>query len=141
MANYNPNYRPSINSVASRRIVDALWANLEPMTLEEIAEAAFISLGTVKSNGRMRMIQEAGLAHIAKWQRQINHGGAPSPLWVAGPGENAERPKPYSDAQKSKRWKKKANYSERQNISKIMGHDKVLRDPILSALMEPKCQL
>lgn len=82
----------SINSPASRRIVDALKKH-GPMTIRQIAEAANVSLKTLQSQNYLADLCDAGLIHIADWERSSG-GGRPSAIYEDGKGKNAPYPGP-----------------------------------------------
>lgn len=99
-------------SPSMRRIVVALVAH-GPMSPEEIALEACMSESTLTHAQYLKTLRAAGLVHVFKWDR--SHNGPPTPIWAAGPGKDAKRPKPYSTAEKCRRWKKSTGYNRRSS--------------------------
>lgn len=82
----------------------------EPVSLVQIAAKAF----TVRENARryVKALLDEGSIHIARW----THGsrGPYFPLYVAGPGRNAERPprQTYSDRSLQYRHRLRKKFGE-----------------------------
>jgi predicted ArsR family transcriptional regulator len=98
------------------------------MSAREIAEAAHISERTLVSSGVLSALREAGLIRVSDWQR--NFPGPPTPIYSFTPGANKRKPKPYSNAEVSKRWKERVGYygeeyqqrqKARQSIDHLLG--------------------
>lgn len=92
----------------------------------------------------LKDLHEAGECHISGWQR-VDNGGPPMPIYKAGPGK--DKPctlKPYTEAQKSRRYRRKArkngSWEDRLSKQRARHHaDKpARRDPIVEALFGPK---
>lgn len=102
------------DSPAMKRIVAVLEEN-GPLSRDDIADLAHISLKTLKSGGYMKTLIEAELIHVFKYERSQN--GPAYPIYRAGPDprkQKARPPKAFSPAEKSRRWKEKTGYSERR---------------------------
>jgi hypothetical protein len=91
-----------------RRILGALEREGD-LDTREIAEAAHCSLKTLTGSGYLRRLVDAELIRVARYVRQTRSGPA-APIYSITPGANAQRPKPFTVAEKSKRWKKRAGY-------------------------------
>lgn len=81
--------------IKTKRILDALAT---PMTVAELAKVIHLS-----HQGMSYWVKHKlqGQIHIAEWR------GAGTPLYVAGPGEDAPRPKPLTRRQVWRRFYKK----------------------------------
>lgn len=90
------------DSPGMARIVGAL-RHLGNLTYQEVAEAAGLSVNTIRSARYMDILVEQGRVHILGWRR--NKRGPMAPVYRAGPGVSAERPPAYSAAIKSRRWR------------------------------------
>jgi predicted ArsR family transcriptional regulator len=90
-----------------RRVMIAL-DRYGDMSAREIAEVAHVSERTLVSSGVLTALREAGLIRVSDWQR--NFPGSPTPIYSFTPGPNKRKPKPYSDAEVSKRWKERVGY-------------------------------
>lgn len=86
------------------RIVAAL-GRAGPMTYREIALAAGLSTNTIKNSGYMDILVRQRRAHISEWRR--NRQGPMVAVYTAGPGRNATKPAPLSQAEKMQRWRVK----------------------------------
>jgi hypothetical protein len=100
----------SPDSPTMRRIVAALVAH-GPMSPEEIVLEACVAERTLTSGQYLKILHDAARIHVHKWDR--SHNGRPTAIWAAGPGKDAKRPKPYSVAEKCRRWRKASNYNRR----------------------------
>lgn len=90
-----------------RRIVMALEREGD-MDSEEIAEAAHVGINTLSGGGYLQTLMLMKKIRVARWVRNLN--GGPTPIYSASPGENKPRPKPYTGAEKSRRWRKRVGY-------------------------------
>jgi len=91
-----------------RRILAALDREGD-LDAREIAEAAHCSYETLTGGGYLRRMVEAELIRVARYVRSTTSGPA-APIYSVTPGANAKRPKPFTDAEKCKRWRKRAGY-------------------------------
>lgn len=91
-----------------RRILSALdkHGDMEP---PEIAETACVGVNTLSGGGYLTKLLTMGLIRVSRWER-ADKCGPFRPVYSVSPGENAKKPSPYTNAQKSKRWKKRAGY-------------------------------
>ena len=85
---------------------------------------------------RLKRVCELGLAHIEKWQRTA---GLPLPVYVAGAGVDAVKPKAKTNAQliRKSRRKKRREHALRQEEKQIALAQNVIptkRQSIFSAL-------
>lgn len=85
---------------------------------EEIAMHACVSINTLKGAKYLTILVAAGRIHIAKYRR--NKCGPASPLYAAGPGENAKPPRPYTNSQKTQRWKKRTGYADKRRQAPVI---------------------
>lgn len=83
------------------------------LTYREIARFSGLSLNTVKNSGYLDALVAQKYIHIGEWRRSRN--GPMSPVYVAGPGTMAEKPKTMTSAEKCKR------HREREKIA-AQGH-------------------
>jgi hypothetical protein len=94
-----------------RRVLLALDRHGD-MSAREIAEAAHVSEHTLTSGGYLTRLRNAGLIRISDWQR--NSPGPFTPIYSISQGTNKRRPKPYSVAEKCRRWKERVGYYEEE---------------------------
>lgn len=97
--------RPSIDesnraAPGMERIVDAL-TELGALSYREIARFSGLSPNTVKNSGYLQALLAQRRIHIAQWRRSSK--GPISPLYAAGPGENAEKPDVLSPGERNHR--------------------------------------
>lgn len=72
----------------------------------EIAEHAHIAYRSLYNGANyLRQLQEAGLIHIAYWERQTGKGGPPWPVYAFGEGRSARYPGAKSYAEKYAKYK------------------------------------
>lgn len=71
------------------------------MTYREIAEKTGLAHTTIKNAKYMEVLVVQKRVHVSAWRRSKN--GPMTQLYEAGPGTNAKRPTPYSQAEKSVR--------------------------------------
>lgn len=90
-----------------KRILSALEKHGD-MMVDEIAEAACCSVETLTGGGYMRKLVQMELVRVARWVRSST--GPAAPVYSIKPGKSAERPRPYTDAEKSRRWRRRAGY-------------------------------
>ena len=98
------------------------------MSARDIAEVAHVSEYTLTSGGYLTRLRNAGLIRISDWQR--NSPGPFTPIYSVSPGADKRKPKPYSVADKCKRWKERVGYygheyQQRQKARKSI--DQLLR--------------
>lgn len=89
------------------------------MEADEIAEIACCSYETLTAGCYMRNLVNAGLVRVAKYRRALQSGPA-VPVYSVTPGVNAKRPKPYTDAEKCRRWRKKSGYRSAERTTQTM---------------------
>ena len=121
--------RVSIKSVGIRRCLEVLRAATEPLHGDTIADRAFISRRTF-CNSYYRVLLDAKLIHVGEWLR--NTRGPYIPLYSIGPGPDAPRPVPLTDAEVSRRWKARTGYGEACKAQRRMVRP---ADPVLAALL------
>lgn len=92
------------DSAGLSRIVKALEI-YGPMTYREAANKAGLSQATVKNARYMETLVKQQRIHVCAWLR--NSPGPMLPLYEAGPGKNANKPKPYSRAEVSRRLRQR----------------------------------
>lgn len=90
-----------------RRVLEALERGI-PLSMKEIGEIAHVSPRSVREY--LQHLRAANEAHIAEWRD--NSPGSPTPLWVLGTGEDAEKPVPMTDAERHRRDRAKDGVSE-----------------------------
>lgn len=90
------------DSPGMARIVGAL-KRLGNLTYREVAEAAGLSINTLRSARYMDILVEQERIHILGWRR--NKRGPMTAVYRVGPGVNAAKPSAYSPAAKSRRWR------------------------------------
>ena len=78
-----------------------------PMTIEEIAEALGKTKESIDGILRKTMVLAPDALHIARYQPQVGRKGKASPLFAAGAGKNATRPKPQPREVVSQRYERK----------------------------------
>lgn len=91
-----------------RRILSALDQHGD-MDANDIAESACCSYETLTGGSYLRKMVDAELIRIVKYERALRSGPA-VPIYSVTPGRNASRPKPYSDAEKCRRWRNRVGY-------------------------------
>ncbi len=84
------------------------------MNADEIAETAAVGKETLSGGRYMAKLVELGLVRVSKWERQLTSGPF-RPVYSVRPGKHAEKPKPYTNAEKSRRWRKRVNYNKAEN--------------------------
>lgn len=90
------------DSAGMARIVASL--RLQPdLSYRDVAISAGLSPTTVKNARYMEILNNQRRVHISGWRR--NNQGPMQALFRAGEGENAPQPKPYSGAEKSRRYR------------------------------------
>lgn len=78
------------------------------MTAHDLAEAACTCVNSLSGGGYLRRMRALGMIRVASWQR--NAPGAPTPVYSLSPGADAKPPRPYTNSQRTKRWKIKTGY-------------------------------
>lgn len=69
-----------------------------PMSPRQIAEKMGINWRCLYGQANyMKCLVNEELVHVLMWDRQEGHGGPPIPIYAAGPGRNARRPKPLKE--------------------------------------------
>lgn len=99
--------RPTINpsnraAAGMERLVEAIRSG-GPLDYRQAAAAAGLSPNTVKNAGYLEALLAQERIHIHAWQR--GRRGAPRPLFMAGPGDNAPRPEVLSPQEKSRAFR------------------------------------
>lgn len=79
------------SSPAIGRVLAALEAAGEPLSVHEIAERAFIGLSTLQGGGYLRLMKDSGLIHVGGWRRGL--AGFNIPLIALGAGDDVPRPR------------------------------------------------
>lgn len=75
---------------ALQRIVDLLQ-NKGPLSAQEIAAGAFVSVNTLKGGGYLQRLRDLKRIHIAGWAK--NHNGFTTALYALGDRKDCVRPK------------------------------------------------
>lgn len=97
----------NIDSPVMRRVLDAL-ARCGDLTTAEISMEACVGDNTLCGGGYLRFLVKEGRIHVASYRR--NYSGAPSPVYRLGPGKPAKKPRPFTQAEKAARWRKRTGY-------------------------------
>ncbi len=108
---------------AMRRILIALDRDGD-MQASEIAENAYVSPNTLSGGGYLTKLLTMRLIRVSRWMRQEGPGPF-VPVYSVSPGENKPKPRPYTPAQKTKRWRihtgyRSAAYKQRQALDAIL---------------------
>ncbi len=90
------------DSAGMARIVASLRQQPD-LSYREVAIAAGLSPTTVKNARYMEILNEQRRVHISGWRR--NNQGPMQALFRAGGGDNVPQPRPYSGAEKSRRYR------------------------------------
>lgn len=101
--------RPTITlsnraAAGMERLVEAIRTS-GPLDYRQAAAAADLSPHTVKNAGYLDALLAQERIHIESWQR--GRRGAPRPLFMAGPGDNAPRPEALSAREKSRSYRQR----------------------------------
>lgn len=126
----------SIDSVGNRRIVAALAAH-GPMTRDPLAKSACLSPRTLDGNPYyLRALLAAGRIHIKRWIRatELDRSGRPLPVYAHGPGKSAPAPTPYTEIERSRRWRKTPKYRTYCTRKAYRQRGTAALDPLLAAL-------
>lgn len=99
------------SSPIMQRIVSAL-ERCGQLSRDEIAEEAYCSPATLRTKDYMSKLVSEGLVHISSWRR--NSPGRASPIYAAGRGVNAKKPRKITSAERTKAWKKRTQYNRRR---------------------------
>lgn len=97
----------NVDSPSMRRILSVLEKHGD-LDAEDIALEAHVSQNSLSSGGYLRYLILQGKIHIAAYRR--NFVGSASPIYRLGPGKPAKKPRAYTDAEKSKRWRMRTGY-------------------------------
>lgn len=116
----------SPTSPAMKRIVKVL-AEHGPMDLHKLAELACITYKSLRYEYRHTLVDE-GKIHLFDWRK--NTQGSPTPIYAAGPGEPAKRPKKFTSKELRLRSGTKAQKTAERRLSNLKRYD-----PALAALM------
>lgn len=90
------------DSEGMARIVASLRQQPD-LSYRDVAIAAGLSPSTVKNARYMEILTEQRRVHISGWRR--NNQGPMLAMFRAGEGENVPQPRPYSGAEKSRRYR------------------------------------
>lgn len=99
-----------------RRILTALEQHGD-MEADEIAERACVAPSTLSGGGYLTKLLTLELIRVSKWRRQ-DFSGPPVPTYSVTPGESKPKPKPYTAAQKSRRWKQRVGYRSAEYMAR-----------------------
>lgn len=105
-----PDYpRPTINltnraAAGMERLYEVIRTR-GPLDYRQAAAAAELSPNTVKNAGYLDALMAQQRIHIESWQR--SRRGPPLPLFIAGPGANAQRPVTLSPRDKSRAYRQR----------------------------------
>ncbi len=106
------------NSEGMNKIVAALQ-RLGDMTYLEAAEATGLSANTIKNARYMDILVKQNRIHVSCWRR--NRAGPMVAVYASGKGLPAEKPSPFSRAEKCRRSreKKRAIFSDRSITAQL----------------------
>lgn len=100
-----PGIDPSNRAAAGmERLCEAIRTS-GPLDCQQAAAASALSPSTVKNAGYLDALVTQGQIHIHSWKR--SRRGAPRPVFAFGPGENARRPMPLSQREKSRTFRER----------------------------------
>lgn len=106
-----------------------------PKDAHDIASQSGRNYGYVTE--AMAKLRREGACHIVKWLR--GDSGPPRPVYAIGPGEDAPRPKAYTQRMKTKRWrstpKGQATLKARNTKAKIKNKGLAAVDPLMAVMM------
>lgn len=68
----------------------------------------------------MNDLKARDLVHIADWRRQVGRGGPPQPVYVLGPGEDANRLEPLSNYEKCRRYQRRIAKPRRSIVKAVL---------------------
>lgn len=90
-----------------RRILLALDREGD-MDTAEISEAAHVGINTLSGGGYLTTLLSMKLIRVSRWVRNVN--GAATPIYSVSPGESKPKPRPYTNSEKTLRWRKRVGY-------------------------------
>ncbi len=93
------------NTLLMRKIEEFLDDNGDA-TPREIAVGVEVTLDSLCNGRYMEILELQGRVHVADWQRSQN-GGPFVPVFRFGKGRRKERPKPFSEAEKARRYRQR----------------------------------
>ncbi len=134
----------SLSSPLNLRILAALRKH-GPMHSYALAELVECSRKSLTTKDYLPALHAAKLIHIKRWIRapelmeKEGYGegrGEPSRIYAIGEGEDAPRPRPHTNAENTKRQKRRN--PERFTRQKIRRRGLASVDPILAALVKPQ---
>ena len=111
-------------SPSLRRILLALDRHGD-LGYDDIAERAHVAPATLRDGGYMLRLHIMQLVRVSRWIRSES-GGPPSPVWSVSPGESKRKPKPYTDAQKSRRYKQRIGYGTPEYVANKQAKDSLI---------------
>jgi hypothetical protein len=118
--------RTSTDSPGMKRIV-AVLEKFGPMDLHQLAEKACIAYKSLRYEYRHTLV-DADQIHLCDWRK--NTQGSPTPIYAAGPGEPAKRPKKFTHKELRLRNGGKAQKAAECRLTNLKRYD-----PALAALM------
>lgn len=127
-----------------QKILAAIKQIGRPATYDEIAEIIGCLPRTVAHPKYCKPLREQGLIRVAKWKRNLETSGAPTPYFILGDGKkDAPRPKPIPVAERRDRWERKNGTTRKRYLAQgipALGIPKPSNpfgviDPLLGALM------
>lgn len=95
-------------SPGMRRILIALDRDGD-MGIDEIAEAVPLARNTLDGGRYLTALLSVGLIRVSRWERQ-DRSGPPRAIYSISPGKSKPKPRPYTAAQKCRRWKRRVGY-------------------------------
>lgn len=119
------------NTASLERKAKVLDLLKKPHTRAELAKAT--GIGVNGMHAYLLALKGEKLIHVSGWRR--NSPGSPSPIYMVGNKRNAPKPRPVTNAEKTRKWRD--NNPERviQDIHKKRMARAVLQvDPITAAL-------
>lgn len=100
----------------TRRVLQELIASPDPLSIEDMMKLTNMSDTSIRD--ALNWLRGQDLAFIASWRR-----GGYGPMrrcWTAGKGEDAAKPKPLTQAAKSKRWRENNLHVNAMKIGRAM---------------------
>jgi hypothetical protein len=95
------------------------------MNADEIAETAAVGKETLSGGRYMAKLVELGLVRVSKWERQLTSGPF-RPVYSVRPGKHAEKPKPYTNAEKSRRWRQRSGYTKAEREARRVAKNSLI---------------
>lgn len=116
-------------SATTQHAVREVLRTVGPLTTAEIADLLSVPLKRVAvCISCWRKSKRNRPPRVKEWARREGHGGSPIQVWTCGPGRDAPRPKPHTNAEKIR-------MSRQRNATILLARQRgVVPDPLLSLL-------